>query len=107
LVEQKSVLLRKLGRKQLTLSLQRPLDSVPSALDKYRLELSADGRELVYTFDADDSSLARGGTAPFDREASIASVLARVSELGIDYNDLRTTERSLEDIFVSLVRSAR
>jgi ABC-2 type transport system ATP-binding protein len=95
LVERKSELLQKLGRKQLTLSLRSPLQSVPSQLEKYRLELSADGRELVYTFDADD------------HEASIASVLARVTALGIDYNDLRTTERSLEEIFVSLVRSTR
>jgi ABC-2 type transport system ATP-binding protein len=95
LVERKSELLQKLGRKQLTLSLRSPLQSVPSALEKYRLELSADGRELVYTFDADD------------HEASIASVLARVTALGIDYSDLRTTERSLEEIFVSLVRSTR
>jgi ABC-2 type transport system ATP-binding protein len=95
LVEKKSTLLQKLGRKQLTFSLTRPLTELPSELSGHQLELLAEGHELVYTFDASD------------HDTSISGVLAQLSALGIDYDDLRTTERSLEDIFVSLVRSAR
>jgi len=95
LVEDKSVLMRKLGRKQLTLHLQAPLASIPAALAGRQLELSADGNDLVYTFDAQSDA------------TGIASLLRQLSELGIDFKDLRTSESSLEEIFVSLVRSGR
>jgi ABC-2 type transport system ATP-binding protein len=95
LVEEKHELMRKLGRKQLTLHLQSPLQSIPEALAGRNLELSADGNDLIYTFDA-------------QREATgIAGLLRQLNDLGIDFKDLRTNESSLEEIFVSLVRSGR
>ena len=93
LVEQKAALMRKLGRKQLTLQLQRPLERVPPELDGLPLELSDEGHALRYTFDARAE------------ETGIPNLLRRVSELGIEFKDLRTEESSLEDIFVSLLRS--
>ncbi len=95
LVEEKHALMRKLGKKQLALSLQQPLAEVPQALVGLPLELSADGATLVYTFDAQGE-----GTG-------IAALLRQLSEDGIDYKDLHTSESSLEDIFVSLVHDAR
>jgi len=92
-VEDKDVLMKKLGKKQLTLQLQSPLGAIPAELGAYPLELSADGEQLVYTFDAQG-----------DR-TGIAGLLRRLSEHGIDFKDLNTSESSLEDIFVSLVRS--
>jgi ABC-2 type transport system ATP-binding protein len=91
-VEDKAALMEKLGKKQLVLHLQAPLDAVPAALADYRLELSRGGEDLVYTFDAQRE------------ETGIAGLLRRLNELGIDFKDLRTSESSLEDIFVSLVR---
>jgi ABC-2 type transport system ATP-binding protein len=93
LVEDKATLMRKLGSKQLVLKLGHPLERVPVELAGEKLELSSGGHELVYTFDA------RG------EESGIAALLRRLGELGIEFKDLRTTESSLEDIFVSLVRS--
>jgi ABC-2 type transport system ATP-binding protein len=93
LVEDKDVLMKKLGRKQLTLHLQNPLPAIPSGLAGYPLELSANGEQLVYTFDAQG-----------DR-TGIAGLLRRLGEHGIDFKDLNTSESSLEDIFVNLVRS--
>jgi ABC-2 type transport system ATP-binding protein len=92
LVEDKAELMRKLGRKQLTLQLQAPLAQVPPALAGYHLELSADGGELTYTYDA------RGERPP------ITAMLDELDREGIRFKDLRTTQSSLEDIFVSLVR---
>jgi len=92
LVEDKVELMNKLGKKQLTLQLQTPLEKLPEALDDYQLELSADGSTLVYTFDAQG-----------DR-TGIAGLLRRLGEAGIDFKDLQTSQSSLEDIFVSLVR---
>ncbi|WP_158754084.1 ABC transporter ATP-binding protein [Dyella sp. S184] len=92
LVEDKLELMNKLGKKQLTLQLQTPLEKLPEALDDYQLELSADGSTLVYTFDAQG-----------DR-TGIAGLLRRLGEAGIDFKDLQTSQSSLEDIFVSLVR---
>ncbi len=91
LVEDKNVLMRKLGRKQLTLQLQAPLHQVPSQLANRQLELSADGTQLIYTFDAQADA------------TGIASLLRQLNELGIDFKDLHTSESSLEEIFVSLV----
>lgn len=92
LVEDKDVLMRKLGKKQLTLHLQEPLAAVPEGLGQYQLELAADGAELVYTFDAQAET------------TGIAELMKRLAERGVDFKDLRTQESSLEDIFVSLVR---
>ena len=92
LVEDKQVLMRKLGRKQLTLHLQTPLTEIPAALAGRQLELSADGADLIYTFDAQSES------------TGIASLLRQLNEQGVDFKDLRTEESSLEEIFVSLVR---
>jgi ABC-2 type transport system ATP-binding protein len=96
LVEDKSVLMRKLGKKQLSLHLQTPLESLPPELASYPLELSTDGAELVYTFDAE-----RG------EAAGIAGLLRRLNELGVDFKDLQTSQSSLEDIFVSLVSTRK
>ncbi|HWW25854.1 MAG TPA: ABC transporter ATP-binding protein [Caulobacter sp.] len=93
LVEDKDVLMRKLGKKQLTLQLQSPLEALPARLSDYPLELAADGHELVYTFDAQAE------------ETGIAGLLRRLSEEGVDFKDLHTSQSSLEDIFVSLVRA--
>lgn len=95
LVEDKDVLMRKLGKKQLSLHLQEPLAAIPAGLEAYQLELAQDGAELVYTFDAQAES------------TGIAELLKRLAERGVDFRDLRTEESSLEDIFVNLVRGAR
>jgi ABC-2 type transport system ATP-binding protein len=93
LVEGKAVLMRKLGKKQLTLQLQSPLQQIPAELASLPLELSAEGHALTYTFDAQGD------------ETGIALLLRRLSEHGIDFKDLHSSESSLEDIFVSLVRA--
>ena len=95
LVEDKAELMRKLGRKQLTLELRQPLERVPDALAGYGLELSADGRELVYTYEV------RGG------DTGIRALLDALAAAGIAFRDLKTTESSLEEIFVSLVREEK
>ncbi|MDZ4372489.1 MAG: ABC transporter ATP-binding protein [Phenylobacterium sp.] len=94
LVEDTSVLMRKLGKKQLTLQLQEPLTAAPE-IPGFPLELAADGAELVYAFDVQAES------------TGIAELMKRLAERGIDFKDLRTEESSLEDIFVSLVRGGR
>jgi ABC-2 type transport system ATP-binding protein len=93
LVEDKTVLMRKLGKKQLTLHLQAPLTALPPELDGETLELSEDGQDLIYTFDAQAE------------ETGIAAMIRRLGALGIDFKDLRTHQSSLEEIFVSLVHS--
>jgi len=93
-VEDKVRLMRKLGKRQLTLQLQQPLPHVPTGLTEYPLELSQDGHALVFNFDA------------HSRETGIPGLLRRLSELGIEIKDLHSQESSLEDIFVGLV-SAR
>ena len=90
-VEDKRVLMRKLGKKQLTLQLQAPLASIPDELAGEPLELVDDGHSLVYTF---DTQAERTG---------IATLLRRLGDLGIGFKDLHSSESSLEDIFVSLV----
>jgi ABC-2 type transport system ATP-binding protein len=92
-VEEKSALMRKLGKKQLTLQLQSPLAAIPAALAGLPLELVKDGNELVYSFDTQAS------------ETGIAGLLKKLSELHIEFKDLHTQESSLEEIFVNLVRS--
>ena len=91
LVEEKTELMRKLGKKQLTLQLQAPLASLPASLAGYALELHANGMELVYTYDTKSE------------RTGITSLLAAVGEAGIRFKDLQTTQSSLEEIFVSLV----
>ena len=95
LVEEKSELMRKLGKKRLTLHLHSPLAAVPERLARYRLGLSADGRELVYTY---DTQAARTG---------ITGLLDDLTAAGIGFKDLHTTQSSLEEIFVDVVRSGR
>jgi ABC-2 type transport system ATP-binding protein len=92
LVENKAELMRKLGKKQLTLHLEKTLERVPAELADYHLELSSDGSDLIYTYDT------RG------QRASIAALLEDLDKAGIRFKDLQTTQSSLEDIFVSLVR---
>ena len=95
LVEDKDVLMHKLGKKQLTLQLQSPLAAVPPGLAGLPLELAADGHELIYTFDAQAE------------ETGIAGLLRRLGEQGVDFKDLHTSQSSLEEIFVSLVRDGQ
>jgi ABC-2 type transport system ATP-binding protein len=95
LVEDKDVLMRKLGKKQLTLQLQSPLAAIPAKLSDYALELAAEGHELIYTFDAQAE------------DTGIAGLLRRLGEQGVDFKDLHTSQSSLEEIFVSLVRDAQ
>jgi ABC-2 type transport system ATP-binding protein len=92
LVQDKTTLMRKLGKKQLTLHLEHPLERVPPALAGYNLEIAAGGGDLVYTYDE------RG-----DR-TGITALLQALPEAGIRFKDLQTTQTSLEDIFVTLVR---
>jgi ABC-2 type transport system ATP-binding protein len=91
LVEDKAAVMQKLGRKQLTLRLQQPLAAAP-AIDGYDLSLSGDGEALTYSF---DTAAEHSGIAP---------LLRRLADLGIDFKDLQTSETSLEEIFVNLVR---
>jgi ABC-2 type transport system ATP-binding protein len=92
LVEEKTELMRKLGRKQLTLHLHGKLDVVPPALAAHRLSLANGGTELVYSYDT------RG------ERTGITALLSDLREAGIRFRDLNTTQTSLEDIFVDLVR---
>jgi len=93
LVEEKSELMRKLGRKQLTLYLQEPLAEIPATLAAFDLSLANNGSELVYSY---DTKAERTG---------ITALLQALAEAGIRFRDLQTSQSSLEDIFVSLVRS--
>jgi ABC-2 type transport system ATP-binding protein len=90
-VEEKAELMKKLGKKQLTLNLLEPLISIPLELSDWRLALKADGHELEYTFDGNEE------------RAGIPTLLKRLSDLRIGFKDLNTSQSSLEDIFVSLV----
>ena len=92
LVKDKAELMHELGKKQLWLQLQQPLQQLPAALAVYPLELSSDGTELIYTYDTQDTRI------------GIVDVLKHLGDAGIHVKDLRTTQSSLEDIFVNLVR---
>jgi len=94
-VEDKATLMRKLGRKQLTLALQAPLERIPAELSGLPLELSDDNQSLVYTFDTQSE------------ETGITDLLRRLGAQGIDFKDLHSSESSLEEIFVSLVHGNR
>ena len=93
-VEEKAALMRKLGRKQLTLHLQTPLAAVPEGLGAYDLALADGGAQLIYSFDAQAE------------HTGIAELLRELSRKGVDFKDLQTQQSSLEDIFVDLVRGA-
>jgi ABC-2 type transport system ATP-binding protein len=92
LVEEKAELMRKLGKKRLTLHLQTPLDGIPDRLAAHRLELSPDRNELVYTYDTQGE------------RTGITALLSDLNAAGIRFKDLHTDQSSLEEIFVSLVR---
>ena len=95
LVEEKNELMRKLGKKQLTLLLQKPLTQVPPELVSRGLTLSSDGSELIYTYDTQDI------------HTGVVELLRDLADVDIHYKDLRTEQSSLEDIFVSLVSERR
>lgn len=91
LVEEKHALIKKLGRKTLTLNLAEPLATVPEELAQWKLELAGDGNELIYEFDSHAEA------------TGVPSLLRRMSDIGIGFKDLHTKQSSLEDIFVGLV----
>ena len=91
LIEDKARLMQKLGKKQLKLHLQSKLAAVPTALAAHRLDLSADGEELIYTYDTKGE------------RTGITDLLNDLNKAGVLFNDLNTTQSSLEEIFVSLV----
>lgn len=91
LVEDKTLLMNKLGKKQLKLYLQSPLAYIPAELAGYSLELSADGNELIYVFDAQGE------------QTGIAELLRQLAKYGIDFKDIQSRQSSLEEIFVNLV----
>jgi ABC-2 type transport system ATP-binding protein len=95
LVEEKTELMKKLGKKQLTLNLSEPMTALPPELGEWNLAIKAEGNELEYSFD---------GNA---ERTGIPSLLRRMSDLGIGFKDLHTRQSSLEDIFVSLVSERR
>lgn len=95
LVEDKHALMQKLGRKQLTLHLQNPLASLPADMASQPVELVDDGNALVYTFDTQQE------------HTGIAQLLRQLDRHGIDYKDLHSSQSSLEEIFVSLVRGSK
>jgi ABC-2 type transport system ATP-binding protein len=95
MVEDKVELMRKLGKKQLTLNLQEPIERLPPGLDAYDLILADDGLELLYSYDAQAG------------HTGIAALLAALHEAGIRFSDLNTKQSSLEEIFVSLVEEER
>lgn len=92
LIEEKARLMQKLGKKQLKLHLQERIASIPSALAAHRLDLSEDGQELIYTYDTKGE------------RTGITDLLNDLNQSGVRFNDLNTTQSSLEEIFVSLVK---
>jgi len=92
MVEDKQMLMQKLGRKKLVLDLRQTIASVPQSLETYQLELSDDGSQLTYTYDT------------VSNRTGITALLKSLSDEGISMKDLKTSQSSLEDIFVSMVR---
>jgi ABC-2 type transport system ATP-binding protein len=92
LVQDKTELMSKLGRKQMTLQLHEPLNTVPTMLERHRLELGAEGTHLTYTYDSQGE------------RTGITALLSDLNDAGIKFKDLHTTQSSLEEIFVNLVR---
>ncbi|MBT4932816.1 MAG: ABC transporter ATP-binding protein [Rhodospirillaceae bacterium] len=95
LVEEKAELMQKLGKKQLTLELQQQLSGIPVSLNTYNLELSDDGARMIYTYDSQDE------------RTGITGLLGDLHDAGIKFKDLHTTQSSLEDIFVTLVKEGQ
>ena len=95
LVEEKNRLMRELGKKELVLQLAQPLEGIPAQLAEYGLELNGDGDELTYHYDTKQD------------HTGITALLAALSEAGIRFNDLQTSQSSLEEIFVGLVSDKR
>ena len=93
LVDDKETLMHELGKKQLILDLKHPIEALPESLAKYRLEVSADGNQLTYTYDTHSS------------RTGITALLQSLNEAGLSMRDLNTSQSSLEDIFVNLVKS--
>ena len=95
LVEDKDTLMHKLGKRQLTLHLQSPLERIPDELAGYPLELSDDGSELLYTFDAQSE------------HTGIADLLRKLNGHGVHFRDIQSSQSTLEEIFVNLVHEER
>jgi ABC-2 type transport system ATP-binding protein len=95
LVEDKAALMHKLGKKQLTLQLHDAIDAIPHALASHQLVLAPGGREMIYTYDSQGE------------RTGITALLDELGSAGIGFKDIRTTQSSLEDIFVDLVRQKR
>lgn len=95
LVQEKAELMSKLGQKQMTLQLHERLDVIPESLSAYSLDISDDGETLIYTYDI------------HAERTGITALLADLSQAGVKFRDLTTTQSSLEDIFVSLVGNSR
>lgn len=93
LVDQKQTLMQELGKKQLVLDMKQPIKSLPESLAKYNLEISADGSQLTYTYDTHAS------------RTGITALLQGLNEAGLAMRDLNTSQSSLEEIFVKLVRA--
>jgi ABC-2 type transport system ATP-binding protein len=94
LVQEKNELMQQLGRKQLVLQLQEPLQAIPKQLEGYGLELNGDGRELTYTYDTKGE------------RTGITKLLGELNHAGVKFSDVNTTQSSLEEIFVDLVKRA-
>ena len=94
LVEEKHALIKKLGRKTLTLNLAEPLETVPGELAEWKLELAGEGNELIYEFDSRAEA------------TGVPSLLRRMTDIGVQFKDLHTRQSSLEDIFVGLVHES-
>ncbi|HET8870874.1 MAG TPA: ABC transporter ATP-binding protein [Aquabacterium sp.] len=92
LVEEKAELMRKLGKKQLTLQLQQPISSIPAPLQSFGLTLNPDGSSLTYTYDSQD------------QQVDVTALLGALQQAGLSFKDIHTTQSSLEDIFVNLVK---
>jgi ABC-2 type transport system ATP-binding protein len=95
LVEEKSALMKKLGRKTLTLQLQEPLETLPAGLGEWDVTLKNDGHELEYVFDSNAE------------KTGVPSLMRKLSDLGVGFKDLSTRQSSLEDIFVDLVHQSK
>ena len=93
-VEEKAELMRKMGKKQLSLFLREPIASIPPQLSRYRLALARNGKEIVYNYEQAEG-------------AGIGELLQDVAAAGIQFSDLHTTQSSLEEIFVGLLRDGR
>ena len=93
LVEDKLTLMRKLGKKRLTIELRQPIHSLPASLSEYELTLADDGSEITYTYDIESE------------RTGITTLLQRLRSEGVMMRDLNTTQSSLEEIFVNLVKA--